>query len=659
VITPAPEQTPSRLLRPLFVLATLVFLSVLIRTAWLSDDAAITLRTVLNVTHGFGLRFNIAERVQTFTHPLWLGLVTLVYLAVGNVYSATFAVSIILSVVVFWLALARAATSAQAAFAAVALLGSQAFVDFSTSGLENPLCNLLLACFVLVFLDDRIDRRRLTVLWGIASLLYLTRPDAVLLAAPALAVASWRVRQPRDVARAAVVGMLPALLWTAFALLYYGFPFPNTAYAKLAMGIDSAELRVQGLLYLVDSIDRDPVTLVTIAFAGVLAFVEPRPHVRALAAGLLLYLVYVVSIGGDFMAGRFLAVPMFGAVLILAYAAAAARTVWIAAALLMGIVGTTATHLPLWSNSRPADRGLKPAGIIDERLTYFPERSLVLAKRGTFTEPDWPSARQTPPRLRVLDTCGLMGMSGIDFGPYVHLLDECGLADPLLARLPAVFNAEWRTGHYRRVIPAGYRESLESLGNNLQDPSLSEYYEHVRTITRAEPLWSSARLRAILAMNTGRYQDLINRPFYRNGGLLVRIDDLATVRDEGTTADAAGNHVLKQPLGIACPDKPGRRYFDISLDSDDRYQLMFVKRDRILSTMDLGPIPEYRRKPGLARYTADIPARASAQGFDTVVVFPSGGHEPYALGHVLLEGNPATDAELYRRVSIRDGFAAR
>ena len=40
-----------------------VFLALLLRTAWLSDDGLITLRTVLNLTHGYGLTFNIAERV--------------------------------------------------------------------------------------------------------------------------------------------------------------------------------------------------------------------------------------------------------------------------------------------------------------------------------------------------------------------------------------------------------------------------------------------------------------------------------------------------------------------------------------------------------------------------------------------------------------------
>src|SRR5690349_5492822 len=42
------------------------------RTAWMSDDAIISARTAYNVLHGYGLRWNVDERVQTFTHPLWM-----------------------------------------------------------------------------------------------------------------------------------------------------------------------------------------------------------------------------------------------------------------------------------------------------------------------------------------------------------------------------------------------------------------------------------------------------------------------------------------------------------------------------------------------------------------------------------------------------------
>src|SRR5205814_6382583 len=48
----------------------------LVRTAWLCDDAFINFRTIDNVLHGYGLRWNVAERVQSFTDPLWLFRVT-------------------------------------------------------------------------------------------------------------------------------------------------------------------------------------------------------------------------------------------------------------------------------------------------------------------------------------------------------------------------------------------------------------------------------------------------------------------------------------------------------------------------------------------------------------------------------------------------------
>jgi hypothetical protein len=55
--------------RHVAALLLLVFLAVLVRTAWISDDGLISLRTVMNVTHGNGLTFNPGERVQTFTPP--------------------------------------------------------------------------------------------------------------------------------------------------------------------------------------------------------------------------------------------------------------------------------------------------------------------------------------------------------------------------------------------------------------------------------------------------------------------------------------------------------------------------------------------------------------------------------------------------------------
>ena len=55
------------------LLATLAALLWLVYTrAWIGEDAFITFRTVDQFVHGNGLRWNVDERVQAYTHPLWM-----------------------------------------------------------------------------------------------------------------------------------------------------------------------------------------------------------------------------------------------------------------------------------------------------------------------------------------------------------------------------------------------------------------------------------------------------------------------------------------------------------------------------------------------------------------------------------------------------------
>ena len=118
------------------------------------------------------------------------------------------------------------------------LLSSKAFMDFSTSGLENPLTHLLLLVFLWAWWDLAADRRRLAVLSLIAALCMLNRLDLVLIVGPAVAVASWQFG--RKATAPVIVGAMPVILWLAFATFYYGTPFPNTAYAKLSTGMTTA-----------------------------------------------------------------------------------------------------------------------------------------------------------------------------------------------------------------------------------------------------------------------------------------------------------------------------------------------------------------------------------------------------------------------------------
>jgi arabinofuranosyltransferase len=368
-----------------------------------------------------------------------------------------------------------------------------------------------------------------------------------------------------------------------------------------------------------------------------------------LAAGVAAYLLYVVSIGGDFMAGRFMSLPFAGAVLLLARSPLPRREHTIPALVALGAAVLASPQWPLRSDAAAASNiQTRRSGIVDERAVYFPTRSLLHADRRTFMSPDWPVNDGEPRTPYVLDTCGLMGAGGIDWGPYTHLMDECALADPLLARLPAIWNEYWRPGHFRRLVPEGYRDSLRHGANHLKDAGLAAYYNELRAITRG-PVWSADRFRRIGRMNRGAFDHLVDWRYYRYSGEVTSLDALADPKPDGTPRGAPGTIEIVTELAIPCEDRPGRRFIDLSVDADDSYRVTFVRDNAVVSFLHIGATPEYRRPPGLITHSLDIPQQARDRGFDTIVIVPGGGDGKHAIGHLLLDGEGATDAILAGR----------
>ena len=507
--------------RAVLVAAIALYAVLVIRTSWVSDDAFITLRVVDNAVHGFGPRWNVAERVQAFTHPLWFLVLTAAYAVTREPYQTTTVLCWLASLATIGL-LARAFARRNLDVAAGlvgALALSRAYVDYSTSGLENPLTHLLSAAFALAVLDDGSwDERRVFRASLLAGLLTFNRMDALLFTAPALALAFAKVRTRRAFV-AAALGFAPFLVWEIFATIYYGSPWPNTALAKLSTGIPPGELAAQGGRYLADAFRHDPLTPL-LALAGMtVAAKRRRPFELALAAGVLLSLLYVVKVGGDFMAGRFLAAPALAGAILLASAAVdatrRARLGWAAAIAVVGAVGVLPTLSAGREYASRAMELLRPHGIADERRFYFASAGLF---NGT---PGW--TRPTPSNRSVnkgvdlrrtrtaLAVEGAIGYVGYYAGPTVHVVDYHALADPLLARLPMVASdpfyaaflrrvrpgevaAPWRVGHFMRALPAGYLATLASGENRIADPAVRALWERVARVTRG-PVWSGARLR--------------------------------------------------------------------------------------------------------------------------------------------------------------------
>jgi arabinofuranosyltransferase len=469
-----------------------VWTTLLVWHAWVTDDAFITLRTVDNALNGYGLRWNVSERVQVYTHPLWMFLTIAATWFAGSAYHGVLALGIACSLAAVAIVVLRMARDRFTAVGAVLIAStSVAFLDYSTSGLENPLTHLLLAVFVLRWLQGEAGPRKTFQLALIASAVMLNRLDAGLLVLPALGVAAYhRPFRPHMVA--AALGMLPLAAWELFSLVYYGFLFPNTAYAKLSTGISSLALLQQGIFYFLDSLRADTITLLTIAGALALTARRSTRSLWPLSFGLVLYLLYILRIGGDFMAGRFFAAPLFLSIILLSLVPLTIR--WPAGIAILAAIVALRAGLALGGIETE-----RPHGITDQRRLYekgtrwilqdeYPLEERFGARRGR----EWRSQQ------RRVTEAGAVGMTGFFAGPGVHIIDRFALTDPLLARRPA--NPGSRIGHFERRLPAGYVATVRTGRNQLQSRRLAEFYDDLVLITQG-PLWTRERWAAIFRLN--------------------------------------------------------------------------------------------------------------------------------------------------------------
>lgn len=511
-----------RILLTVRLMAIAAVMVVGFRLAWLSDDSLITLRTALNITHGWGPGFNATESVQAFTHPLWF----LLWVAIG-VISNQWVWGILLAGILMTSAAVgvlvwRTTSVARIILLTGMLIFSNGFIEYSTSGLENPLAYLSIAMGFALSASMISGQSRkwwiLPLLLGLTfAAVFLTRFDLIVLIAPVALVliysqrSSWRV-----IAVATAAFALPLIVWFAWTWLTYSSLLPNTFAAKRNVDIPQTELAVQGFRYFYVSFERDPVILILLVLGVCAGLIFGGLLIRAWTLGILLYLLYVVSIGGDFMASRFLAVPAFVGALVLASIplrtstqesssqrtsqAIGAEYQFIAPSLSLvtimflaigaSLSGSTPVALANYQTPRWEFEQNLNGGVSDERGFYIASgrglKELVDKFSLAYTNPDiaplgdgaglnrtlreinkaalnWPvndGGFSNPSEVGVF--CGGLGYLGLATGPITHLVDSCALTDRFLAQQPfvPVEPFAWRTGHLSREIPNGYLDAL-------------------------------------------------------------------------------------------------------------------------------------------------------------------------------------------------------
>jgi len=479
---------------------------------WVDEDAFINFRVIHNLLAGYGPVFNVGERVEVDSDPLWVAVLTLVH-AVTPFASLEWT-SVVLGLVC-------TAGGFLAGGFAVVRLGARhhegtvlplglllvsvvaGVWEFATSGLEMSMVFLWLGLSFLLLVRVADDRSGAVGAAVVAGLGPLVRPELVLgavvvtgalvalVASPTWPSPSGRVR--RCVAVAAAAAALPVVAELA-RMAYFGLLVPSTALAKAA----GSSWWTQGATYLWNFVA--PYTLwLPLALAVPLVAVRVATWWRAgdrtgvvvlctpLAVGLV-QLLYVVQVGGDYMHARLL-LPAFFALCLPVYAGV--RT-------LRGVLAVPAAGIAVWSVvclgwlrfTPPPVHGLTPQTIFvsNERDSWVSatgvahpvtaadyaralsgragavlagaarrvpaghQAMLVITDPFAPLDPAAALPARSPLPFRLAVNLPAIGVIGYLAGPDVYVFDQFSLANPIGSHTTVVHHA--RPGHEKLIGPA-------------------------------------------------------------------------------------------------------------------------------------------------------------------------------------------------------------
>ena len=495
------------------VLTLIIIAYVVIAFAWVGDDAQITLRQVWNFVQGYGITFNFPDRVQAFTHPLWFLILSCASFITQEIYYTTVILSIIISIssilLLFIIELDQERSNITIVTPVLLLLFSWSFFDYTTSGLENPLTFLLVG-LLLYNLSRKNWKNKFQLSYVLMALFVLNRFDYFILFLP---LAFTLLFECKSIKRALIVilpGLLLLFLWHSFATFYFGFPLPNTYYSKLAVDIPIKYYLYNGLEYL-SSLVRDTSSTFIICSGILLTLITRNKILISISAGLLLYLLYIVWSGGDFMIGRYFSVPVYMSIglIILSLKSntffnKSFKNLHVLSLLLVCIINGSTQQYPF---NKGTNINYKPREnyhyVSDERGGNYRSSGLWSSERTKwFKIAD--SSGKLPKSYST--ACSLLGGLSLT-NTSNYLIDLCTLTDPFLDRIPPIQKTYFTPGHLIRMMPTNYGERLIGNIKSLPDKKLNNMLNDFLTVSRGN-LFSWERAKIIWQLNTGYYDNL-------------------------------------------------------------------------------------------------------------------------------------------------------
>lgn len=526
------------------IIAYSIIMFMIIWYGWVSDDAYQGLAQVRNLFNGGVFGYNMNERVNASTCILFDFLAMIPYSLTKDLFWSALIVNILSSgVAIYFLLFKFCDTRFKLICTSIIICLSYYFLCFCTSGLENSLIFMFSTLFIYMYLKtEKWTFSKLSLLGLIDAGLLLSRLDmAITFLVPSAYIFLFK-RDNKSIVKmilAGIIGLLPVISWLIFSLWYYGVMFPTTFYAKLNAGVPKLDMFASGFAYFVCNIFIDILFSAVMLFCTFYIIMKGKFEYKIFGFSLIARLLYVISIGGDFMYGRMLT-DIFFIVLCLFVT--------------MDIDGVSVRLAKYYkyrfvlifciaSISSLFNIFISAFLIRDERVSYVDERSFycyeysIQSKLGLFDIGDLKNPFGVVVKYRGNDSlqmsaqnhaekCAQAGYKGFVFNDVffgsakcyiddIYITDVTALGDLFLAHLQIDYDPNtWRVGHNIRTIPAGYAESLHYDCNLIEDPSLHQYYDVILELTRGD-LFDSNRWQLIWDFNTGKYDYLLDE-YYAN-----------------------------------------------------------------------------------------------------------------------------------------------
>ena len=399
------------------------FLTIKSNNDWGNDDAYIGYRYAENLAHGKGLVFNPGERVEGYSDILYIAMLAPAFWLTDRDGVYFFSVMLNLLFAAFSLGLFAAYTREKLGdwnALAASLLFALCLPLWvaSASGIET--CQVLLITLAIWVYAERVaaepTRRPMQILAALMVLSVLARVDGFLV--PGIVVLYLGLKgRMRQAVICAMATMGAQGFFEVWRIAYYGAWLPTTYYVKVTGPLGERIAHAWGQFSKINLFDGMlPYTLILLLAAlaaGGCALAKRRPIAECLRFEFLfapLWILYWFYIGGDHFWDRFLIVLYPLGI----YAVLDARRGVSRQMAVYGLVLLAALQAG-------------PAWYVDPRFSYISNKYDCWIGVGKFLGAGYPGR-----------TVAVLPLGKIPFFSGLYAQDMLGLADPVIAHMPAI-----------------------------------------------------------------------------------------------------------------------------------------------------------------------------------------------------------------------------